>query len=260
MKPVLPRLISWLPEPAAQRLVQALPNSFTILALCFGMTAIAYADQNNIVAAIASVLVAAVLDACDGRVARATGSASKFGAELDSLSDVLCFGAAPAFILYKWGLAAHGQLGWIACLSLASACALRLARFNVTSADPTRPAWMNSYFQGVPAPAGAFLALLPVYAANADLVSVERAAAAAVAFVPMIALLMVSTLPTFAGKATSRKALRLRYLQTLIVMTAVTAGLYLAPWPTLCLAAVLYVASIPLARAQYRRKLKRVGP
>ena len=259
MRPGFQRVWALLPEPAAQRLLHALPNSFTILALCFGMTAFAYADQNNIVAAIASVLVAGVLDACDGRVARATGSASKFGAELDSLSDVLCFGAAPSFILYKWGLAAHGHLGWIACLSLASACALRLARFNVTSADSSRPAWMNGYFQGVPAPAGAFLAFFPVYAGNAGLLSVESATAAAVVFVPAVALLMVSTLPTFAAKSLSRKALRLWFVPTLMIMAAVVAGLFYVPWPTLTLAAVVYVAAIALSRAQYLKKLRRLG-
>lgn len=254
------QLLARLPEPAAHALRMALPNSFTILALCFGMTALLYADHGNIVAAIASVLVAAVLDACDGRVARATGSASQFGAELDSLSDVLCFGAAPAFIMYKWGLGSTGSMGWIACLSFASACALRLARFNVTAADPSRPAWMKGYFQGIPAPGGAFLVFLPVYANNAGLLGETASIHFALWLTPAVAALMVSTLPTFAAKALSRKALRIRFLPTFVFMAAAAAGLLVAPWPVLTLAGLAYLASVPVSRSLFKaRLLRRAG-
>ena len=93
----------------------ALPNAVTILAMFFGLTGLLYASQHQIVSAVACVLISAVLDACDGRVARATGNASKFGAELDSLSDVVCFGAVPAFLIYNWGLESYHGFGWLVC-------------------------------------------------------------------------------------------------------------------------------------------------
>ena len=193
MKRGLSSPIIWLSPDLGLFLKHALPNGVTILALCFGLTALLFANDLDITGAIACVLIAAILDACDGRVARATGCASKFGAELDSLSDVVCFGAAPAFILYQWGLSAYGNLGWMACLSLAAAAALRLARFNVMVENPGRPSWASNYFTGVPAPAGAFLSLLPVYAANAGVLSGGEAAALALFAVPVVAGLMVST-------------------------------------------------------------------
>ena len=235
----------------------ALPNGVTILALCFGLTALVYANADNITGAIACILIAAILDACDGRVARATGCASKFGAELDSLSDVVCFGAAPAFILHQWGLAAYGNLGWLACLSLAAAAALRLARFNVMVEAPGRPSWAGNYFTGVPAPAGAFLSFLPVYAANAGVLAPSEAATLALFAVPVVAGLMVSTWPSFSAKAISRKALRLLFLPTLALMAAVVFGLFFAPWLTLTLSAVAYLWTLPLSKwrhALHRRR------
>ncbi|MBM3519425.1 MAG: hypothetical protein FJX63_01415 [Alphaproteobacteria bacterium] len=147
----------------------ALPNAVTVLALFVGLTGLTFAAADNIAAAIFCTVFAAILDACDGRVARAAGTSSKFGAELDSLSDVVCFGAVPAFTLYRWGLWEYGGIGWLACLLLAGACALRLARFNVASLDPARPLWMGQFFVGVPAPAGAFLAHVPIFAAYGGL-------------------------------------------------------------------------------------------
>ena len=229
-------------------LKHALPNSVTILALCFGLTGLIFANEMNITGAIACVLIAAILDACDGRVARATGCASKFGAELDSLSDVVCFGAVPAFILYQWGLSAYGSLGWIACLSLAAGSALRLARFNVMVSEPGRSSWASHYFTGVPAPAGAFLALLPIYASNAGGLSVSNGATLGLFVVPVVAGLMVSTWPSFSAKAISRKALRLLFLPSLALMLLAVFGLIYDPWVTLTMAAVLYLWTLPLSK------------
>jgi CDP-diacylglycerol---serine O-phosphatidyltransferase len=245
---------------AASFLRHALPNGVTILALFFGLTGLVYAAGQDIVAAIACVLVAALLDACDGRVARATGCASKFGAELDSLCDVVCFGAVPAFILYSWGLSAYGGLGWLACLSLAGASALRLARFNVMADDPARPSWAGHFFTGIPAPGGAFLAMLPIYAANTGAIGAAGAATLALFAVPVVAGLMVSTWPTFSAKAISRKALRLLFIPSLMAMVAIAFGLILDPWLTLTVCAIGYLWTLPLSKWRFDVHRRRSSP
>jgi len=259
MKAVASMMQLWF-GPGADAYARHVPaNAVTILALCFGLTGLVYAHNGDTTGAIACVLVAALLDGCDGRVARATNSASRFGAELDSLSDVVCFGAVPAFILYDWGLSAYGGLGWLACLSLAAAAALRLARFNVTSADPGRPSWANHFFTGIPAPGGAFLALLPVYAGNSGAVSHDDAARLALFALPVVAGLMVSTWPSFSAKAISRKALRLLFIPTLLAAGLVAFGLIAEPWLTLSLCAIAYVWTLPLSKWRHDLHVKRQG-
>ena len=140
-----------------------LPNVITLLALCAGLTAIRLATEDRFDWALAGVVFAAALDAIDGRVARMLKGTSRFGAELDSLADFVNFGVAPALILYFWGLHDLKSAGWIACLVFAICAGLRLARFNVMLDDPDRPAWAANYFVGMPAPAGACLALLPLW-------------------------------------------------------------------------------------------------
>jgi CDP-diacylglycerol--serine O-phosphatidyltransferase len=229
------------------------PSAVTILGLCAGLTGLVMAADGRFEIAIACVLVAALLDACDGRVARLTGGVSRFGAELDSLSDVVCFGAVPAFILYKWGLSAYGSWGWLPCLALASACALRLARFNVAAAEPNRPAWTANYFAGVPAPGGAFLALTPIYAELSGFLDKGVAAAAALATVSAVALLMVSRLPTFSGKSLGRKLPKIMLIPPVVLAGLAIACLALRPWATLCAAAFGYAATFPLSK--WRRDL-----
>lgn len=249
----------WLSPDMSLLVRHALPNGVTIIAMCFGLTGLVLANAANITGAIACVLIAAVLDACDGRVARATGTASKFGAELDSLSDVVCFGAVPAFILHQWGLSAYGAIGWLACLSVAAACALRLARFNVMIDRPDKPSWANHFFTGVPAPAGAFLSLLPVYAANGGVLTQDQAALFGLFSVPVMAGLMVSTWPSFSAKAISRKALRLLFVPSLAVAAAAAFGLLLSPWITLALSAVAYLWTLPLSKWRYDQHVRRSG-
>jgi len=140
-----------------------IPNVLTLAALCSGLTAIRFALQGEFRLAVIAVIVAAIFDALDGRVARRLGVTSRFGAELDSLSDFLCFGVAPALVLYLASLKDGGALGWVATLMFPICSALRLARFNTgLLADTPPPAWTGSYFTGVPAPAGALLALIPL--------------------------------------------------------------------------------------------------
>jgi CDP-diacylglycerol---serine O-phosphatidyltransferase len=231
------------------------PNSITVLALAFGMTAFTYAASGLIASAIACVLIAAVLDACDGRVARRMNAASRFGAELDSLADVICFGAAPAFIVHQWGLNGFGLAGWLACLLPAIAAALRLARFNVMAADANKPSWSGLYFTGVPAPAGAFLTLIPIYLEGAGWMDVSTASLIGIVMLPLVAVLMVSTLPTFSGKQTQRKAMRVLFLPTFALGLTGVAGLSWFPWQTLAIAALVYVLSFPFS---YRSRQKKI--
>jgi len=231
-----------------------LPNGITVMALCFGLTSITYAAAARFVAAVACILIAALLDGCDGRVARATNSASAFGSELDSLADVVSFGAAPAFLLYMWGLGDVPVVGWFACLCFLSASALRLARFNVASTDPERPSWHANYFTGVPTPAGACLSLSPIFLGYSELVATENAVTFAAVIVPAVALLMVSNVPTFSAKSVSRKALHVFFLPTIFLAALFSFGVFGWPWITLSLMSGLYILTLPLSIISYRRR------
>src|ERR1700681_894443 len=140
------------------------PNLITLLALCAGLTAIRLAAEDKLELAVAAIVLAAVLDGVDGRIARLLKGTSRFGAELDSLADFVNFGVAPGLILYFWGLHELKSAGWIAAMVYAICAGLRLARFNVMIDDPNRPAWAGNFFVGMPAPAGAITVLLPIYA------------------------------------------------------------------------------------------------
>lgn len=142
-------------------LTALLPNLVTILGLCAGLTAIRSTFDGNLPLAAGLLIFAAFVDGMDGLLARRLNAASEMGAELDSLSDFVCFGVAPAFLIYHFGLQGLWGIGWIVALFLAICCCLRLARFNVMAKDPEVE--RTSHFIGVPAPAGAMLALFPVF-------------------------------------------------------------------------------------------------
>jgi len=139
-----------------------IPNMLTMIALSSGLTAIRFAYEGRWEHAALAILAAAILDALDGRIARLLKGTSKFGAELDSLADILSFGVAPPLMLYFWSLEKLGRFGWILVVLFAVSCALRLARFNTAAEDPNPPAWASTFFSGVPAPAAAGLVLLPM--------------------------------------------------------------------------------------------------
>src|SRR5260221_6827171 len=141
-----------------------IPNILTLLALCAGMTAIRFAINGKFEAAVIAIIVAGVLDGLDGRVARLLKSTSPFGAQLDSLSDFICFGVAPATVVYLWTMESLGSIGWALSVFFAMCCALRLARFN-TQLDVELPPYASYFFTGIPAPGGAGLALVPMYLA-----------------------------------------------------------------------------------------------
>jgi CDP-diacylglycerol--serine O-phosphatidyltransferase len=224
-----------------------IPNAITMMALTAGATGVRFAMGGEFGKAATAIVVAGILDGIDGRVARLLRGTSRFGAELDSLSDVTAFGIAPAFILYLWALQDLGRFGWAVALALAIACALRLARFNAALDEEDAPRKRLGFLTGVPAPAGAGLALSPLFLSLA----LDGPLAGAVALVTLAAaLLMVSSLPTWS--ATSLKVPRAARLLALLGVGLFAGVLAQAPWATLATVAFVYALSIPFAWAKYR--------
>jgi CDP-diacylglycerol--serine O-phosphatidyltransferase len=231
-----------------------LPNLITLLALCSGITAIRLGIEGRLELAVAAVMLAVVLDAVDGRLARLLKGTSRFGAELDSLADFVNFGVAPALLLYVWSLNTLRTAGWVIALVLAICCALRLARFNVALDDPNRPKWASAFFTGAPAPAGAGLALAPLYLDFLDVISDGHAIAYLVGpYVVAIALLMVSRIPTFSGKNMGSWIARDMVLPVLGLAAFAVIMLIAYPWEFLTVAAIAYLSLIPVSIRSYRR-------
>jgi CDP-diacylglycerol---serine O-phosphatidyltransferase len=230
-----------------------LPNLVTLLSLCLGLTAIRIAVEGKFELAIAAIVVAAVLDGLDGRIARFLQSTSRFGAELDSLADFVNFGVAPAIVLYFWGLDTLRSAGWIGALVFAICTSLRLARFNVMLDDPNKPPYAGNFFVGVPAPAGALIVMLPVYLELIGLPRTGVSPAFALIYVIGIALLMVSSLPTWSGKRLSARVPRDYVLPIFVLVVLLVALLVSYPWELLAAGSLAYLACIPLAYMHYQK-------
>jgi CDP-diacylglycerol--serine O-phosphatidyltransferase len=229
------------------------PNLITLFALCLGLTAIRLAYEGRLEPAVICIIGAGVLDGLDGRVARFLKGTSRFGAELDSLSDFICFGAAPGLILYGFTLHHLKGFGWVVALVLTIAMALRLARFNVMLDDPNRPEWKKDFFVGMPAPAGALTSLLPLYLSFLGASIGPRTAPFVAAYVLAIAFLTVSTIPTYSGKTMGKRVPR-DWVLPIFVLTVALVGLLVSfPFESLALLTLVYLASIPFAVAGYRR-------
>jgi CDP-diacylglycerol--serine O-phosphatidyltransferase len=229
-----------------------IPNVLTLLALAAGLSALRFALQERWELSVLAILVAAVLDGLDGRIARILKGASRFGAELDSLSDFLCFGVAPAFTLYLWALVDAGRIGWALVLLLCICCALRLARFNTDTDEEERPAWSRNFFVGMPSPAGAGLALFPLVLWFQTETEFLRHPLIVGSFMLAASLLLVSRIRTFTFK-------KIRIAQSWVLPAMLGVGLYLAllfsaPWITLTLTLAAYVASIPFSMRLYNRR------
>src|SRR4051812_3949545 len=232
-----------------------IPNAITALALCFGLTGVSLAIGGEWDKAIGAIILAGVLDGLDGRIARLLRAQSKFGAELDSLSDNIAFGTAPALILFLWSLQSAPRFGWIAALSLAVCCALRLARFNARLDAAEQPHKSASFNTGVPAPAGAGLAFIPVYLWLITGDERFRNWQGVMAWTLFIAMLMISSLPTY-----SWSSIRIRPAWRLFALAGIAlfgAALVVAPWHTLLALSVLYLVMIPVALASYARVKRR---
>jgi CDP-diacylglycerol---serine O-phosphatidyltransferase len=228
-----------------------IPTIITVLAICAGLTGIRLAFEGRVEMAVIMVLVAAFLDGVDGRVARLMKSSSRFGAQMDSLADIVNFGVAPALVLYAYLLNEAESFGWIAALIYVLAAALRLARFNVMDERP-KANWQSNYFVGVPAPFGAMLVLLPVYLGHLGFEPGPVFAGAAILYTALIAFLLVSRLPVYSGKAVGRVRRDL-VLPVLIAIAIYVALLMSYIWATLTVTALVYLATLPMGYRAWRR-------
>jgi CDP-diacylglycerol--serine O-phosphatidyltransferase len=240
------------------------PNAITALALCSGLFGIRYGIAGEWEKAAAAIVLAAFLDMMDGRIARLLKGQSKFGAELDSLSDVTAFGVAPAIILYQWMLERLGadtqagelwaRYGWLVALAHAVCGALRLARFNANIDAEEQPHKSAGFLTGIPAPAGAGLALLPVFLWLWTGAEIFHEPLLVAPWAALVAFLMVSNLATFSwGSLKLRSHVR---FGAIVVIALLGAALLSAPWETLSVSAFLYAASIPFSIAAYGKVKK----
>lgn len=239
------------PQPRGIPLRAVLPNAVTALALCSGLTAVRFAIAAEWERAVLMIMLAAVLDGIDGQIARMIRGESRFGAELDSLSDAISFGVAPALILYLWSLMTVPKVGWIVALLYAVFCALRLARFNAQIDNDAQPRKLAGFLTGIPAPAGAGLAMLPIYIWLWSGEELARSPWIVTPWVAFVGLLMVSSIATY-----SWKSLRLRRnvrFEALVLVAILLAALVTAPWQTLTLVCAGYLATLPFSLRSYRR-------
>ena len=230
-----------------------LPNVLTLIGVCLGISSIKFAMDGNFSYAVLFLVVAAILDALDGRVARLIKGTSDFGKELDSLTDFVSFGIAPAFIIYFWELNKFGKIGWLIVLLFSVCCVLRIARFNLTKFEKNDE-WKNNFFQGVPSPAGGCLILLPLifqlsgFSNFIDLTSITPY------FMVLISFLLISKIPTF-----SFKKISIRRNMTIFLLLGV--GLFFVSiiqftFETLTICIITYLFLIPIGIYNYRSKSK----
>lgn len=231
------------------------PNGVTVLALCFGLTGIRFAIAEEWATAVAAIIVAGVLDGIDGRIARLMNAQSRFGAELDSLSDSIAFGVSPALVMYLWSLQHLPKFGWIIALTIAVACALRLARFNAQIDVDDQPHKSAGFLTGVPAPTAAGLSFLPFYLWLITDNSIFREYWIVGPWVGVIAFLMISNVATF-----SWSSLRLRRnirLEAIALVGLIGAAAITAPWWTLTAISVVYIVLIPFGILSYTKVKRR---
>ena len=242
-------------EPRALTLRAMLPNAITAAALCSGLTGIRFAIDGNWSYAILAVVLAAVLDGVDGRIARLLNAQSRFGAELDSLADSLSFGMAPAIILFLWSLSGLERFGWFACLAFAICCALRLARFNAQIDTDDQPHKSAGFLTGVPAPVGAGLAFAPFYLWQETQLAILRDPVFMTIWVSVIAVLLISNMATLSWAAIRpRRDIRLGLLA---IGGIAFAALMLEPWWTLTFVSAAYLALMPYALMKYGKVKRR---
>jgi len=232
-----------------------LPNAITAAALCSGLTGIRFAIDGEWAYAILAVVLAAVLDGIDGRIARMLNAQSRFGAELDSLADNISFGVAPAIILYLWSLNGLDRFGWFAALAFAICCALRLARFNAQIDTDDQPHKSAGFLTGVPAPVGAGLTFAPFFVWQETQEPFLRDPIVMTIWVAVIAVLMISNMATLSwGAIRPRRGIR---LWLIALMTIGFAALLLEPWWSLSVIAGGYLALMPYALFKYGRIKRR---
>jgi CDP-diacylglycerol--serine O-phosphatidyltransferase len=231
-----------------------IPNMLTTLALCAGLTSVRFALEGKWELAVIAILIAGVLDGLDGRMARLLKGSSKFGAELDSLSDFVSFGVAPGLVLYLWTLdSGLGGLGWIIALTFTVSCGLRLARFNAMMDDDV-PEWEGRYFTGIAAPAGAAISLLFMVISFYSDAEIFKSGILNAAWLLFMAFLMASRIPTFSIKRV--RIARKYIIPMLLIVGGMAAVMASYPWHLLSAFAVIYLGTIPFAIATHRKLAK----
>ena len=231
-----------------------LPNILTLGGVCLGISSIKFSIDGNYSLAVIFILLAAILDALDGRIARLIKGTSEFGKELDSLTDFVSFGIAPVFILYFWELNNYGKLGWAITLIYSVCCVLRLARFNLTKIDDQQ-LWRSNYFEGVPSPAGGILILMPLIFELADLNLNFNIKNFTPYFTILIAILMVSKIPTLSLKKISISPKATAFI--LLGIGIIFISLLDYTFETLLVFGLLYLISIPVSFFMFKNRNKR---
>ncbi|WP_086651844.1 CDP-alcohol phosphatidyltransferase family protein [Acetobacter cibinongensis] len=239
-----------------------IPNILTMLGLCAGLTGMRFAVDGRFQAAAIALVIAACIDGLDGRIARLLRGATRFGAEFDSLSDFVCFGVAPSFMLYFWALREGGRYAFLPCLIFTVCMALRLARFNaMLDGEEDKPKYASNFFTGVPAPAGAGLALFPLFLGlEAEKLNIDWLYhLTRLPYMPSFtlistALLLVSTLPVWSFKNFKVPA---KYVLPVMLSTGIYTVILVAdPWAALAAAGVIYMLLLPLSRLSFSRLKK----
>tara|TARA_B100002052_G_scaffold44641_1_gene37349 strand:+ start:116 stop:904 length:789 start_codon:yes stop_codon:yes gene_type:complete len=232
-----------------------LPSVLTLVGVCLGISSIKFAMDGNFAFAVVFLIVAAILDGLDGRVARLIKGTSNFGKELDSLTDFVSFGIAPGFVIYFWELNKLGKIGWLIVLFYAVCCVLRLARFNLTKFEE-KEEWKNNFFQGIPSPAGGCLILLPLIFELSNFSNLVSLKVITPYLTIIISLLLISKLPTFSFKKISIK-------RNMTIFLLLGVGLFFVSiiqftFETLSLGLLIYLLLLPLGILNYNKKSKSV--
>ena len=231
-----------------------LPNILTLAGVCLGISSIKFAIDGNYSLSVIFILVAAILDTLDGRIARLIKGTSDFGKELDSLTDFVSFGIAPVFILYFWELNNYGKLGWAITLMYAVCCVLRLARFNLTKISE-QESWKNNFFEGVPSPAGGLLILTPLILELTEINFNYNIKSITPYFTILIAFLLVSKIPTFSLKKISISSKTTIFI-LLTIGTSFILLLYYT-FETLLIFSLIYLISIPVSYLYFKFENKK---
>jgi len=222
-----------------------IPNIITIFALILGLTSIKFTMTSDFNLAIVSIVLAAILDAADGRIARLIKGTSKFGAELDSLVDFVNFGVAPALIIYFWELRYLGNIGWILTLIFIICSCLRLARFNVAISNGDKESWKDNFFTGVPTPAGAGILLIPLIYSLSDFFVYYQKNDLSLYFIIIASFLMISKVPTYAFKKI--KVNKPFVILILLSFVLLFSFLITYTFNTLFVLGLIYICSIPIS-------------
>ncbi len=232
-----------------------LPNMLTLIGVCIGLTSIRFALDGRFEFAVVAIILAAIIDGLDGRIARLIKGTSKVGKELDSLTDMISFGVAPAFIMYFWKLNTLGRFGWLVCLIFVICVALRLARFNINSGQ--EPSWKDNFFEGVPSPAGGILVLTPLIFSmtNFEFIPINYEIVVPIFFI-VTSFLLISKFPSYSFK---KIVIQRKITIFLLFGIVLFFGLLLIyPFNVITISALIYLAMLPISYLHYK-KLKKLN-